>query len=74
VVVNVRKATPRTVGETVRFIRGDKSQKVFAEILGISQPYLCRIENDNSEPGKKVIVKLVEISGFPAQTFFKGAS
>ena len=66
-------ATPRTVGETVKFIRGDKSQKVFAEKLGISQPYLSRIEN-GCEPGKKVIVKLMQISGFPAQTFFKGAS
>jgi transcriptional regulator with XRE-family HTH domain len=66
--------TPRTVGETVKYIRGERPQKDFAQELHISQSYLSRIEKGNREPGKKVIVKLMQISGFPAQTFFKGAS
>lgn len=64
--------TSRTVGEIVKDMRGDRPQKDFAQELGISQAHLSRIEN-GCEPGKKVIVKLMQISGFPAQTFFKGA-
>lgn len=65
------KTPKKTIGETVREIRGTRTQAEFAELLGISQAFLSEIEHDKKEPGKKIILKLAEISGLPVETFFR---
>ena len=61
----------KDVGKMVLDIRGELTQAEFAKLLEISQGFLSEIENNVKEPGKKTARKLADLSGLPADTFFR---
>jgi len=61
----------KNIGEIVREVRDKRTQTDFADLLGISQAFLSEIEHNKKEPGKKVILKLSKLSGFPADKFIR---
>ena len=47
------KTPKKTIGETVREIRGTRTQAEFTELLGISQAFLSEIEHDKRNRAKR---------------------
>jgi len=48
--------------EIVREIRGDKTQKEFARLLGVSQRVISAIERGELSPGGKVLRALLKVT------------
>ena len=49
-----------TTSNTIRKLRGNKSQREFAEENNISQPYLCQLEKGQKKPSRELIKLLVD--------------
>lgn len=52
-----------SVSVQIRKLRGTKSQKEFAEKIGVTQGYVSEMESGKKEPSKKLIRKLSELYG-----------
>jgi len=58
-----KKKDPKTLGERVRFLRGDLTQSEFADILRIKQAMISRYEADKETPSPKVLLRIGPFSG-----------
>ena len=50
---NTKKKDPKTLGERIRYLRGDLTQSEFADILRIKQAMVSRYEADKETPPPK---------------------
>ncbi len=57
------KSTPKTIGERIRQIRGDSTQMVFAEFLGIRQAMVSRYEANKEIPTPRIMLRIAKHSG-----------
>jgi len=61
--VKKEKQQPKTLGQRVRFLRGDLTQSEFADILRIKQAMISRYEADKETPSPKVLLRIATFSG-----------
>ena len=54
-----------TVGELLRYLRGERSLRQVQEGTGITYSYLSNIERGNKPPGEKVLTKLADYHNVP---------
>ena len=54
---------PKTLGERIRFLRGDLTQSEFADILRIKQAMVSRYEADKETPSPKVLLRVAQFCG-----------
>jgi len=66
------KKSPKTLGERIRFLRGDLTQTRFAEILNIKQAMISRYEADKETPSPKILLRLSEYSSKPMEWLLTG--
>jgi len=57
-----RKKEPKTLGERIRFLRGDMTQTEFADILRIKQAMISRYESDKETPSPRVLLRIGQFS------------
>lgn len=60
------------IGQRVRYYRGATSQRAYAESVGITQAYLCRIENGTVDVSVTVLRKIAFHELAPLSDFFTG--
>jgi transcriptional regulator with XRE-family HTH domain len=63
-----------TTSEILKAWRGNRKSKDMAAILGIGQGFYSDLENGKRQPGKQLILKLVELTGHPAEVFLRQKS
>ncbi len=51
------------IGSRIREIRGERTQKVFGQIIGATQSYISDLERGKSLPSVSFLARLAEISG-----------
>lgn len=53
--------------DKLRVLREKKkmSQYEFAELIGVSQPYLCQLENGTRDPSMKMLKKIAKATETP---------
>lgn len=54
-----------TVGELLRYLRGERSLRQVQEDTGITYSYLSNIERGHKLPGEKVLTKLADYHNMP---------
>ena len=54
-----------TVGDLLRYLRGERSLRQVQEGTGITYSYLSNIERGNKLPGEKVLTKLADYHNVP---------
>ena len=62
----------KTLGERIRFIRGEESQAEFAEHVGIVKGSIGGYENDRNSPSADVILKICLSYDISAEWLLKG--
>ena len=58
----MKKKEPKTLGERIRFLRGDMTQSEFADILRIKQAMISRYEANKETPSPKVLLRIGQFS------------
>lgn len=54
----MKKKEPKSLGERIRFLRGDMTQSEFADILRIKQAMISRYEANKETPSPKVLLRI----------------
>jgi transcriptional regulator with XRE-family HTH domain len=49
-----------TIGKRLIFLRGNKTQDVYAKLMGVSVPNYCKYEKDTVKPDWKKLKKIAE--------------
>jgi transcriptional regulator with XRE-family HTH domain len=57
------KGIPKTLGQRIRYIRGDLTQVELAEAVGIRQAMVSRYEADKETPSPRVLLRMAIYSG-----------
>jgi transcriptional regulator with XRE-family HTH domain len=57
-----KKKDPKSLGERIRFLRGDMTQSEFADILRIKQAMISRYEANKETPSPKVLLRIAQFS------------
>jgi transcriptional regulator with XRE-family HTH domain len=60
-----------TTSEILKIWRGDRKKKDMAAILGVVPGFYSDLENGKKQPGKQLILKLVGLTGHPAEVFLR---
>lgn len=60
-----------TTSEILKTWRGDRKKKDAAAILGVVPGFYSDLESGKKQPGKQLILKLVELTGHSAETFLR---
>lgn len=61
------------LGKSIKRLRVDKARQIqglFAQNIGITQPYLSQIENDQKEPSIEVLQKIANYFEIPIPILF----
>ncbi len=69
---NTKKKDPKTLGERIRYLRGDLTQSEFADILRIKQAMVSRYEADKETPSPKVLLRIAQFCGRPMEWLLTG--
>ena len=69
--VKVRKFNQTLFSETLKGVRGEKSQDVFSKDLGINRATLSLYENGKQTPSLEVLNKVSELSNHSTDYFFE---
>jgi len=67
-----RKKEPKTLGERIRFLRGDMIQVEFADILLIKQAMISRYESDRDTPSPRVLLRIGKFSNCTLEWLLTG--
>lgn len=70
---NQKKKDPKTLGERIRFIRGDLTQSEFADILRIKQAMISRYEADKETPSPRVLLRIAQFSSRSIEWLLTGS-
>lgn len=54
----MKKDEPKTLGDRLRFLRGDLTQSEFADILAIKQAMISRYEANKETPSPRVLLRI----------------
>ncbi len=54
----MKKVEPQTLGQRIRYLRGDMTQAEFAHVLHIKQAMVSRYEADKETPSPKVLLRI----------------
>jgi transcriptional regulator with XRE-family HTH domain len=68
-----KKKDPKTLGERIRYLRGDMTQSEFADILRIKQAMISRYEANKETPSPKVLLRIAQFSNRSIEWLLTGA-
>ncbi len=64
---------PNTLGERIRYLRGDMTQSEFADILRIKQAMISRYEANKETPSPKVLLRIAQFSNRTIEWLLTGS-
>jgi len=67
-----RKKQPKTLGERIRFLRGDMTQVEFADILRIKQAMVSRYEASVMSPSPNVLLRIARFGACSIEWLLTG--
>ncbi len=61
-----------TTGQRIKKLRGDDTQEIFAEKIGVSGQHISRMEKDLSLPSVEIGLKICEVFGVTLDWLYTG--